>query len=181
MWRNIHLVRMARKKYIIIVIYLILRRNSRCAYLLLLNARLTQKKRPIYKVCVPRPLSWFRSGGRTKKNTPRRTVTRRVMMRQATCHLPSPSTTMWECLSGHAPTKRPTLWNSERKSYRNSKLWITITDALSSLPNSTHIMSIMYRLLRSNQLLTSSTICGVIIRKGQTLSHTWQTSTFSRL
>jgi hypothetical protein len=103
------------------------------------------------------------------KNTRRHTDTRPVMKRQGTCRPLSPGTTMWECRYSHEWMKKPTLSNSERKSYRNNKRWTAITDATSSLPNSTHIMSIMFRVLRSNQLSTSSIICGTIIRRGRNL------------
>jgi hypothetical protein len=160
---------MARRKFTITVTFLILRKNNRCVSLLLHNVRLTQKKRPTYKVCVPLPHICFRSGDRMNKNTRRHTDTRQVMKRQGTCRPLSPGTTMWECRCSHASMKKPTLSNSERKSYRNNKRWTAITDATSSLLNSTHIMSIMFRLLRSNQLSTSSTICGIIIRRGRNL------------
>ena len=180
MWRSILLVPMAQKKYTITATFLIQRKNNRCVSLLWLSVHLTQKKRPTFKVCDPQPPFWFKLGGRTSKRTPRHTVIRRGMKRQATCHPLSPSTTMWGCRCGPAPTKMITLSNSERKSYRNNKLWTAIMAAINSLPNSTHIMSIMCRLLRNNQLLTSSTICGAIIRKGRSLSLIWQTSTYNR-
>jgi hypothetical protein len=160
---------MALKKFTIIVTFLILRKNNRCVSLLSHNVRLTQKKRRISKVFVPQPHICFRSGGRMNKNTRRHTDTRPVTKRQGTCHPLSPGTTMWGCRYSHALTKKPTLSNSERKSYRNNKRWTAITDAISSLLNSILIMSIMFRLLRSNQLSISSIICGTIIRRGQNL------------
>jgi hypothetical protein len=160
---------MARRKFTITVTFLILRKNNKCVSLLLHNVHLTQKKRLTSKVCVPLPHIYFRSGDRMNKDTRRHTDTRPVTKRQGTCRPLSPGTTMWGCRYSHVSTKKPTLSNSERKSYRNNKRWTAITDATSSLLNSMLIMSIMFRLLRSNQLSISSIICGAIIRRGRNL------------